>query len=192
MSWHIYKLTNKINGKIYIGQTKQNPELRWKQGYDFNDELNYELNEYGWNNFEKKILIKDIPYSHWADNLEKHYIYFYKYCKEELLYNCRLGKRYGNSDTWEYVVKFKDIDDLDNYEGFIYHILYEDEQKENEGFNYSTVMMDDCLLEAKIFLDDPHKGPWYMKIKEEYDSIDGNYAYFRFLKNGKNNKILRI
>ena len=29
----IYKITNKGNGKVYIGKTKKTPEARWKQHY---------------------------------------------------------------------------------------------------------------------------------------------------------------
>ena len=28
---YIYKITNKINNKIYIGKTTRNPEVRWKE-----------------------------------------------------------------------------------------------------------------------------------------------------------------
>lgn len=59
----IYMHTNKINGKIYIGQTCQSLEKRsgsngasYKECYRF-----YEaIKEYGWNNFEHTILLSDL------------------------------------------------------------------------------------------------------------------------------------
>ena len=54
----IYKHTNKINGKTYIGQTGQHPESRWgKNGRGYKEQMFYKaIQKYGWDNFEHEIL----------------------------------------------------------------------------------------------------------------------------------------
>lgn len=58
----IYKVTNKINGKVYIGKTIYNLEKRRKrhESNSLNDKINYyfyrALRKYGWNNFEWEII----------------------------------------------------------------------------------------------------------------------------------------
>lgn len=59
----IYKITNKVTGKSYIGQSKDIYE-RWKQhkkqaeNFENNNELYVDMRKYGLNNFEFKILEK--------------------------------------------------------------------------------------------------------------------------------------
>ena len=50
----IYKIVNKINGKIYVGQTRQNLEKRWRQHRKIGSNcryLKYAFEKYGINNF---------------------------------------------------------------------------------------------------------------------------------------------
>lgn len=57
---YIYKFVNKINGKIYIGQTKR-PKIRYKEHIYFKDKsslLDRAINKYGVENFIYEILEK--------------------------------------------------------------------------------------------------------------------------------------
>ena len=58
----VYKHTNKINGKIYIGITCQKPENRWRKGKGYNKGtyIYNALEKYGWDNFEHEILFEGL------------------------------------------------------------------------------------------------------------------------------------
>ena len=85
-NWCVYKHTNKINGKIYIGITSQNPYRRWKngRGYSHNKHFESAIKQYGWNNFEHEILIDNLS----EDMAGKYEIILIRQ------YNCR-DKNYG-------------------------------------------------------------------------------------------------
>ena len=61
--YYVYQHINKINGKRYIGITKQNPESRWGT-----DGTNYKsspyfysaIQKYGWDNFSHEILFNGL------------------------------------------------------------------------------------------------------------------------------------
>lgn len=58
----VYQHKNKINGKIYIGITMQEPEKRWgTNGCNYKSSPHFyaAIQKYGWDNFEHNILYTD-------------------------------------------------------------------------------------------------------------------------------------
>lgn len=108
MSWLIYKHTNKLNGKVYIGQTKQSTTLRWKNGKGYlrndnhqNSVFSNAILKYGWENFTHEILENNIPTQEEANNREIFWIkHFNSYIGFENSngYNMTLG-----GDTGEHL-----------------------------------------------------------------------------------------
>lgn len=82
MVFSIYKITNKRTGKVYIGQTKQKPEIRWKQHIQDSKKertsfkLQRDLNKYGASNFSFEVL-EQVPLKELADIAEKMWIKYY-------------------------------------------------------------------------------------------------------------------
>lgn len=54
----VYCHTNKINGKRYVGITKQKPERRWSNGHGYEGNLHFKnaIDKYGWEEFFHEIL----------------------------------------------------------------------------------------------------------------------------------------
>lgn len=92
----IYKITNNINGKVYIGQTISNLDKRW--GEHLADAkmkrttsyLHNAINKYGKENFYKKIIwfAKDI---YELNIYEKFWIKYYKSENRNMGYNIQSG-----------------------------------------------------------------------------------------------------
>lgn len=73
----IYKITNKINGKIYIGETVQDFERRCRpQAYKSCTALSAAFEKYGWENFDKQIIEDDIEESLLASKEESYILQF--------------------------------------------------------------------------------------------------------------------
>lgn len=87
----VYKHTNKINGKVYIGITRTSVELRWRRdgsGYKKCIKFYNAIKKYGWNNFRHEILYTGLSKEE-ACTLEIELISKYK--KENNSYNISGG-----------------------------------------------------------------------------------------------------
>lgn len=90
----IYMHKNKINNKVYIGQTIQKPEDRWKKGkgYKNNDYFCNAIQKYGWDNFEHLILEQSDEWTQEeCNNKEKYYIQLYNATDRKYGYNINPG-----------------------------------------------------------------------------------------------------
>lgn len=111
--WIIYKHTNKINGKSYIGQTKKSMyERAGKNGeaYASCSEFYGAIREYGWDNFEHTVLQENIATQEEADTQERYWIKYYGTFKHG--YNLTLGgsrARFTLFKTREYKKQLKTI-----------------------------------------------------------------------------------
>lgn len=73
----IYKITNLINNKSYIGITKRNPRIRYNEHFCNKNELLYKAkNKYGKENFSLEIIEENVPKDK-VDRKEREYIILY-------------------------------------------------------------------------------------------------------------------
>ncbi len=90
--WYVYMHKNKINNKIYIGQTKD-IQTRWSYNgemYRGSVYFYHAIQKYGWNNFEHIILEENLTKEK-ADFWEKYYIDFYNTMDPKNGYNLKSG-----------------------------------------------------------------------------------------------------
>ena len=92
ISYTIYEHKNKIDGKKYIGVTKQNPKRRWAngKGYVHNKYFNLAIEKYGWDNFEHNILYTNLN-EEIAFLLEEYLINKYDLTNPDKGYNLSKG-----------------------------------------------------------------------------------------------------
>lgn len=92
--WCVYCHTNKINGKKYIGITKNKPEYRWgKNGNSYirrNQYFGNAIKKYGWNKFEHKIIKENISEKQ-AKQMEIELISKYNTKDKQFGYNLTIG-----------------------------------------------------------------------------------------------------
>ena len=108
----IYKITNKINGKFYIGQTTRKLEYRWRE--HCHDALNGSqtyfhaaIKKYGKENFILEIIDENVDNSKILE-VESKYIEELGSNKKEIGYNTTLDKKY----TEKKILDFNIIDDI--------------------------------------------------------------------------------
>ena len=90
----IYLHRNKINNKVYIGQTKFSdyPNKRWLngKGYKENSSFYQDIQKYGWDNFDHIILANNLTLDE-SNRLEKQYIQEYNSTNPSIGYNSMPG-----------------------------------------------------------------------------------------------------
>ena len=96
-NYKIYAHVNKVNGKIYIGQTKQKVEDRWRDGLGYKpygkkspSHFWNAIQKYEWNNFEHIILKGDLTLKE-ANYWEEYYIKQYNSTNKQYGYNISFG-----------------------------------------------------------------------------------------------------
>lgn len=94
----IYKHTNKINNKVYIGQTCRKPQYRWGlEGKGYKENLHFfnAIQKYGWNNFQHKILYTNLSKKE-ANQKQQELIHLYNSTDPEKGYNHTRGGQIGS------------------------------------------------------------------------------------------------
>lgn len=87
----VYAHINKINGKIYIGQTRQQLSRRWVPSAYKGCTLFYRaIEKYGWDGFDH-VVLKDNLSMVEADCYERYYITHYNSTDSQCGYNCDSG-----------------------------------------------------------------------------------------------------
>ena len=91
-NYTVYMHKNKINKKIYIGQTSQDPKKRWDNGHGYETSPRFfnAILKYGWDNFEHIIIEKNLSQEE-ANQLEIKLIKQYKTQNDEYGYNITSG-----------------------------------------------------------------------------------------------------
>lgn len=88
----VYCHINKINGKKYVGITKQNPKTRWQSGNGYNNSEYFwkAIKKYGWGNFDHKILYENLTKEE-AERIEIFLIAKWETTNREKGYNIANG-----------------------------------------------------------------------------------------------------
>ena len=91
-TYSVYIHKNKINNKVYVGITKQNPKERWRngEGYKQSPRFYNAIKKYNWDNFDHIILYSNLTQEE-AMEKEKELIKEYNSNDENYGYNLTSG-----------------------------------------------------------------------------------------------------
>lgn len=95
-NYTVYMHKNKINGKVYIGITKQKPQYRWSNGKGYNNQyFKRAIKKYGFDNFKHIILCENLTQKK-AEQKEIELIDYYKSSERDFGYNISKGGMVNN------------------------------------------------------------------------------------------------
>lgn len=101
MKFWVYIHINKINGKRYVGVTKQkSPSKRWLngKGYSHSPHLNSAIQKYGWQNFDH--IVYEVGSLSEMYYLEKYLIRYYQTRDRRFGYNICEGGELNIGNKW--------------------------------------------------------------------------------------------
>ena len=85
--YYVYVHKNKINGKVYVGQTSRAPQDRWDNGKGYKTQMFYRaIQKYGWDNFEH-IILNTVETVEEALSLETYWIKQFNSIDQQYGYN---------------------------------------------------------------------------------------------------------
>ena len=78
----IYKATNKINGKIYIGYTNNYSKRKRDHKYEavnnnYKYNFHHAIRKYGWNNFDWEVICQSLDGEYLLKEMEPYFIKYY-------------------------------------------------------------------------------------------------------------------
>lgn len=118
--YYIYKITNKINRKVYIGFTKD-PKRRWKQhkieSKKVKRPLYVSMRKHGVENFQFEIIYESDDRKHTLLEMEPHFIREYNSYNKG--YNCNYGGNDTNTDEMRENSRLRMQEDNPMYNEFI-------------------------------------------------------------------------
>lgn len=109
--FYIYKITNIINQKCYIGQTI-NPKKRWNKHKNLSKKpkqvINWAINRYGINNFYFEVIATSNNKNN-INYLEEYLIKQYNCLGSQNGYNISLGVNSTKSEEWKQYIQSSEI-----------------------------------------------------------------------------------
>lgn len=139
-NYKVYKHTNKINKKVYVGISKNDLLTRWNngKGYLKNQKFYSDIVKYGWDSFNHDIIFENLNYK---DAVIKESELIRKYDSVEHGYNnaySGYGAKYSSIDFFDFDPldnKFYDFNNTCNYFTKIPNIFIRTNIKKTYGLN---------------------------------------------------------
>lgn len=94
MNGVIYIHSNKVNGKVYVGQSR-NLKNRWSSRYSSQTYFSNAIKKWGWDGFDHQIVVDGIQTQKELDRFEKLWISVLRATDRNLGYNLTLGGATG-------------------------------------------------------------------------------------------------
>lgn len=188
MYGYIYKIENKINGKVYIGQTTRNPQTRKREhltklikNTHHNLNLMIDFEEYGAFNF-KFTIIAVADNQNKLNKLEKKHILLFNSLDEEYGYNLKDGGSNGKHDEKSCLqLSRKRMGDSNPFYGLT-HTIHARKLMSNSNAKNNFGFVGIKLLKNV----NPENKPWYSRIQYKgyekslgtfHDPLSGELVY---------------